>query len=72
MTHHLGHGVGLNPHEFPHLNPEWNDTLMEGEIFTAEPGLYGEELGGGIRIENQYLVTAKGVVRLTDFDVRME
>jgi Xaa-Pro aminopeptidase len=72
MTHHLGHGVGLNPHEFPHLNPEWNDTLMEGEVFTAEPGLYGEELGGGIRIENQYLVTAKGVVRLTDFDVRME
>jgi Xaa-Pro aminopeptidase len=67
MTHHLGHGVGLNPHEFPHLNPEWNDTLMEGEVFTAEPGLYGEELGGGIRLENQYLVTKDGVVRLTDF-----
>jgi Xaa-Pro aminopeptidase len=67
MTHHLGHGVGLNPHEYPHLNPEWDDTLMEGEVFTAEPGLYGEELRGGIRIENQYLVTRGGVVRLTDF-----
>jgi Xaa-Pro dipeptidase len=69
MSHHLGHGVGLNPHEFPHLNPEWDDTLQEGEIFTLEPGLYGEELGGGIRIENQYLVQKDGVLRLTDFPV---
>jgi len=67
MTHHLGHGVGLNPHEYPHLNPEWDDTLMEGEVFTAEPGLYGDDLRGGIRIENQYLVTKGGVIRLTDF-----
>jgi Xaa-Pro dipeptidase len=71
MTHHLGHGVGLNPHEFPHLNPEWNDTLMEGEVFTAEPGLYGEELGGGIRLENQYLVTGTGVEKLTDFALEL-
>jgi Xaa-Pro aminopeptidase len=67
MTHHLGHGVGLNAHEYPHLNPEWDDTLMEGEVFTAEPGLYGEELAGGIRIENQYLVTRDGVECLTGF-----
>jgi Xaa-Pro aminopeptidase len=71
MTHHLGHGVGLNPHEFPHLNPEWNDTLMVGEVFTAEPGLYGKELGGGIRLENQYLVTGTGVARLTDFTLEL-
>lgn len=64
MTHHLGHGVGLAPHEFPHLNPEWDDTLMEGEVFTAEPGEYGPILQGGIRIENQYLVTAGGVENL--------
>jgi Xaa-Pro aminopeptidase len=67
LTHHLGHGVGLNPHEYPHLNPEWDDTLIEGEVFTAEPGIYGEALAGGIRLENQYLVKASGVVRLTDF-----
>lgn len=64
MTHHLGHGVGLAPHEFPHLNPEWDDTLLEGEVFTAEPGEYAEALQGGIRIENQYLVTARGVQNL--------
>jgi Xaa-Pro dipeptidase len=69
MTHHLGHGVGLNPHEYPHLNPEWDDKLQEGEIFTAEPGLYGPEINGGIRIENMYKVTATGVLRLTDFPV---
>jgi len=64
MNHHLGHGVGLQPHEYPHLNPEWDDTLMEGEIFTAEPGEYGEALRGGIRIENMYRVGAAGVENL--------
>jgi Xaa-Pro dipeptidase len=67
FPHHLGHGVGLQPHEFPHLNPKWDDELIEGEIFTAEPGMYGDELGGGMRIENQYLVTESGVENLTPF-----
>ena len=66
MIHHLGHGVGLAPHEFPHLNPNWDDRLLEGEIFTAEPGEYSEALGGGIRIEQDYLVTADGVELLID------
>ena len=66
LSHHLGHGVGLQPHEYPHLNPKWDDTLMEGEIFTAEPGQYGPEINGGIRLENQYRVTSDGVVNLLD------
>jgi Xaa-Pro dipeptidase len=64
MPHHLGHGVGLQPHEYPHLNPNWDDVLMEGEVFTAEPGQYAPRLGGGIRLENQYLVTKQGVENL--------
>jgi Xaa-Pro aminopeptidase len=64
FTHHLGHGIGLEPHEFPHLNPKWDDVLIEGEIFAAEPAIYGPDLGGGIRIENNYLVTATGVTPL--------
>jgi Xaa-Pro dipeptidase len=71
FPHHLGHGVGLQPHEFPHLNPRWDDVLIEGEIFTCEPGLYGPELGGGMRIENQYRVTADGVENLTPFPMEL-
>ena len=67
FPHHLGHGVGLQPHEYPHLNPKWDDVLMQGEVFTAEPGLYAPELAGGLRIENQYLVTRDGVTNLTPF-----
>jgi Xaa-Pro dipeptidase len=71
QSHHLGHGVGLQPHEFPHLNPKWDDMLIEGDVFTAEPGLYGKELNGGIRIENQYLVTETGVENLVDFPMEL-
>lgn len=71
QVHHLGHGVGLQAHEFPHLNPNWDDVLVEGEIFTAEPGIYRPELRGGIRIENQYLVTKTGVENLTPFPLEL-
>jgi len=65
--HHLGHGIGLYPHEAPHLNPAWDDTFQEGDVFTAEPGLYTPALKAGIRIEENYLVTADGVEQLTNF-----
>ena len=71
FPHHLGHGVGLSPHEFPHLNPRWDDVLEEGEIFTCEPGVYGDPLAQGIRIENQYRVTADGVENLTPFPMEL-
>lgn len=69
--HHLGHGVGLVPHEYPFLKTDHNDILAEGEIFTIEPGVYGAELQGGIRLENQYLVTATGVKNLTPFPMEL-
>jgi Xaa-Pro aminopeptidase len=64
FPHHLGHGIGLQPHEYPHLNPRWDDVLEDGDCFAAEPGLYADELAGGIRIENDYLVTKDGVENL--------
>jgi len=67
FPHHLGHGIGLNPHEAPRLNPNWDDVFQPGDTFTAEPGLYSEELKGGIRIEQNYLVTEHGLERLSDF-----
>lgn len=71
LPHHLGHGVGLQPHEFPHLNLKWDDTLIQGEVFTAEPGIYGPEFAGGIRVENNYLVTANGVESLLDYPTEL-
>ena len=67
FPHHLGHGIGLAAHEAPRLNPEWDDTFAEGDVFTAEPGLYSDELRGGVRIEQDYRVTADGVERLSSF-----
>ena len=63
--HHLGHGIGLYPHEAPHLNPNWDDTFEEGDLFTVEPGIYNEELKAGIRLEENYRVTEDGVEKLT-------
>jgi Xaa-Pro aminopeptidase len=69
FNHHLGHGVGLAPQEGPHLNPRWDDTLADGDYLAVEPGLYHEELRGGIRLENNYLVTGDGVKLLTDWPI---
>jgi Xaa-Pro aminopeptidase len=71
LSHHLGHGIGLYPHEAPHLNPFWDDTFQEGEVFTAEPGLYAPNFRGGIRLENDYLVTQNGVELLSDFPLEL-
>ncbi len=65
FPHHLGHGVGLYPHEAPHLNPNWDDRFAEGDVFTVEPGLYTHALRAGIRIEENFLVTADGIQQLT-------
>jgi Xaa-Pro dipeptidase len=72
FNHHLGHGIGLFPHEAPHLNPNWNDTFELGDVFTAEPGLYAPELRAGMRIENDYLVTEDGVELLTEFALELK
>jgi len=71
FEHHLGHGIGLFPHEAPHLNPFWDDTFQPGEVFAVEPGLYGPGLKAGIRLENNYLVTDGGVELLTPFPMEM-
>ncbi|MFM8735727.1 MAG: M24 family metallopeptidase [Pirellulales bacterium] len=64
---HLGHGIGLSVHEAPHLNPAWDDVLEEGEVIAVEPALYDPALRCGMRIENDYLVTATGLENLSPF-----
>ncbi|MBI1900922.1 MAG: aminopeptidase P family protein [Planctomycetia bacterium] len=71
FDHHLGHGIGLFPHEGPHLNPRWDDVFEAGDVFAVEPGLYGPELRAGIRLENNYLVTDGRVKLLSDFPLEL-
>jgi Xaa-Pro aminopeptidase len=68
---HLGHGIGLFPHEAPHLNPSWDDVLQEGDVIAVEPALYDPALRAGLRLENDYLVTATGIENLSPFSLEL-
>ena len=60
FTHGLGHGVGLETHEAPSLNPRSQGILRQGMVVTVEPGLYYPEWGG-VRWEYTVLITEDGV-----------
>ncbi len=51
FTHSLGHGIGLNVHEYPYLSARGEDKLSDGMVFSDEPGIYVEGTFG-IRIED--------------------
>ncbi|MCL1984247.1 MAG: Xaa-Pro peptidase family protein [Methanomassiliicoccaceae archaeon] len=67
FIHSFGHGVGMNIHESPSIFPGSEDTLKEGMVVTAEPGIYLPGIGG-IRIEDTILIKKNGAEPLTEFD----
>ncbi len=67
FTHSLGHGVGLEIHEYPTLSKRFDTELKDKMVFTVEPGVYfdGEF---GIRVEDTVLLDGGKITRLFSDD----
>jgi Xaa-Pro aminopeptidase len=65
-THPICHGVGARAHEPPYPHQAGGGEFAEGMVLAVEPGVYWPG-GGGLRVEDNFLVTADGVEKLSSF-----
>jgi len=65
-THPICHGVGARAHEPPYPHQAGGGEFAEGMVLAVEPGIYWDG-GGGLRVEDNFLVTDDGVEKLSSF-----
>jgi Xaa-Pro dipeptidase len=65
-SHPICHGVGARAHEPPYPHQAGGGEFAQGMVLAVEPGVYWEG-GGGLRVEDNFLVTAGGVEKLSSF-----
>ena len=65
-SHPVAHGVGARAHEPPFAHQAADGVMAANMVFAIEPGAYWPE-GGGLRLEDDYLITATGAERLGTF-----
>ncbi len=67
----VGHGIGIEIHEYPSVSGMNQDLLYEGMVFTVEPGIYFDDKGG-VRIEDDILITREGYESFTSYPKKLQ
>jgi Xaa-Pro aminopeptidase len=66
VSHGICHGVGARAHEPPWAHQAAHGEVLEGMVLALEPAVYWEG-GGGLRVEDNFLITADGPEQLSPF-----
>jgi Xaa-Pro aminopeptidase len=71
LRHHVGHGIGIDGHEPPWLDPGDKTVMKTGMVFSCEPGLYIPGLAG-FRHSDTVVVTKSGMDFITEYPRSLE